>query len=811
MGIKQKYKSILFTICFLVYQIVNAQFFPFSFNQQIPDNNQPFSFDLNISGLPLMADSSFGLHSVCLEINHISSKDLEVKLQSPDGTVTTLFSEIGWNDTSVIYPCLSDSGNPIYWGTTPFNGTYRSMMPLGVFNNHQNPNGTWKLICQDKQANNTGTLVSVSLNFNHQPAKPFSFVSSQLPIILLNTSSSGINNYNKSLVEMKIINGDVINLKTDTVYEYDGYILAEWQGWSSVGNTKKNIDFDLSDLNGIKIDAPLLGMPAENDWVLKSEFVDPTLIKNSLVYELSTDMGVYAPRTRFCEVILNGEYLGLYVLMEKVKRDNNRLNIDKLDVADVEGDNLSGGYIIEMNATGSQPAWYSSFPPINDSTTEYAVEFKFVEPESDEILPVQANYIQQYVTDFETALHDSDLSNTINGYRKYIDVKSFIDFMIINEFSANYDSYGRSTYMYKENNSDGGLLHIGPPWDYDRTFGLDFPSDSGWVWEITNYYWPFPFWWSKLWTDENYKTQAACRWKSFREEILSNERIFDKIDSLTSRVSGSIDANYFLWKEILNAPYNQYIDQMKQLISNRIQWIDHQFEVYHPQLPEFILPDDTTLCFGSMYDASFNGNSFSYNWIPGPDTSVIHFYSSGVYKLRVTDSLGCFRDKKLQVEVIRPDASFNYQYLDGNDLYFFEPLNNDAVSYDWDFGDGVISNQISLEHQYQTNGQYLVQLEVTDSIGCSNIDSTAIHVNTVGIEKIKILSFPNPFVNVITIVSDQSVFGSRIDICDIHGRPLKSFKINQSIISLDLSDFSSGLYIIQSSDGMVRELKIIKR
>jgi len=117
----------------------------------------------------------------------------------------------------------------------------------------------------------------------------------------------------------------------------------------------------MADSFGNKIDVALLGLPAENDWVLKAEYLDHTLMKNHLVFDLFQKMGHYAPRTRFCELVLDGEYLGVYTLQEKVKRDKNRVKIDKLLPNEVSLPSLSGGYIYEINSTGSAFDWTSNF------------------------------------------------------------------------------------------------------------------------------------------------------------------------------------------------------------------------------------------------------------------------------------------------------------------------------------------------------------------------------------------------------------------------------------------------------------------
>ena len=147
------------------------------------------------------------------------------------------------------------------------------------------------------------------ITFSTNPAQPFLFLSSNLPIVKLTTQGSAINDNAKVPVLMQIIDHGVgvINYANDTVYAYEGTILTEWQGFTGPMYPKKNYDFDLVDVLGNKIDTTLLGMPAENDWIFKAEYLDHSLIKNTIAYEFARRMGNYAPRIRPCEVILDGD------------------------------------------------------------------------------------------------------------------------------------------------------------------------------------------------------------------------------------------------------------------------------------------------------------------------------------------------------------------------------------------------------------------------------------------------------------------------------------------------------------------------
>ena len=128
---------------------------------------------------------------------------------------------------------------------------------------------------------------------------------------------------------------------------------------------KKSYSFETRAANSENLDVSLLDMPEENDWVLYAPYNDKSLIRNVITYNLSNRIGRYASRTKYCELIINGEYLGIYVLMEKVKRNKNRINISKCEERDISGNDVTGGYIIKIDKEGGEnnSGWYSDYLP----------------------------------------------------------------------------------------------------------------------------------------------------------------------------------------------------------------------------------------------------------------------------------------------------------------------------------------------------------------------------------------------------------------------------------------------------------------
>jgi hypothetical protein len=641
---------------------------------------------------------------------------------------------------------------------------------------------------------NTACASSIPFSISFEGA-----MTSVLPIVKLTTVNNAINNDVKVPVVMEIIdNGPgLLNSTADTLYSYEGTIMTEWQGFTGPAYPKKNYDFDLVDANGNKIDTSLLGMPAENDWIFKAEYLDNSLLVNSVTYEFARRMGRYAPRTRLCEIFLDGNYIGVYTLTEKVKRDNNRLDIAKLTSTDTSGSDLTGGYIIEMNINGDPAAWNSVYPPINSATSPHAVEFKYVYPKADSILPVQGNYIKTFVDSFENALNGTNYTNDTLGYRKWIDVGTFIDFLIVNEFSMNYDSYGRSTYMYKEKDTDGNKLCIGPPWDYDRAMADD--PNSGWVWENTHPYWPFPFWWSKLYTDSVYRHELACRWFSLREDVLKTPRFMAFIDSISAPLfQGPADRNFAVWQTLGASTYMAQVQNMKVFLYKRLTWIDNELAPFGAVLPEVSIPLDTAVCKGITYTAPYNP-SYAYNWIPGPETPGITLNTPGIYHLKVKDDFGCQRTLPMTVSISAPDSTFTQVLHVAGDVHFIFAGNNGTNSqYLWDFGDQtILSSGQTVSHIYATPGIYEVHMTVIDTLGCIGESTKQIQI-TEG--EIQVSIQPNPSVNnpIITHNIPQNETFT-FTLYDAAGRKLKEFSNPASPFTIETSGMAEGTYWLQCS------------
>jgi subtilisin-like proprotein convertase family protein len=605
-----------------------AQTYTNTIGGTIADNNTYTSYPISVSGLnpANLNTSSFGLESVTINIAHTAVGDLRIKLESPDGSEYVLTSFLGGTGNDYTNTNFTDTAaNSISAGTVPFTGYFKPIDALSNFNNGQNGNGTWNLNIRDQTTGNTGSVTSWSIKFSNTPAGFVNFTSSNLPIIIINTNNQAIVDDPKIYCNMGIIYNGVGNRNyiTDPLNHYNGRIGIELRGSSSQWFDKKPYGFETVDNNNLELDTALLGMPSEHDWILSASYSDKTFLHNPLSYKLANDMNRYAPRTQFVELVVNGDYKGVYTLMEKIKRDDGRVDIAKLDLDDNAGDSLTGGYIIKVDkTTGSGGAgWYSNYAPAV-STGGQQIYFQYDYPSDVNITPQQINYIQQYIDSFETALNGPNFADTAIGYKKYLSTYSFIDYFLINELSRNVDGYRISTYLHKEKN---GKIKMGPVWDYDIAWhNADYCNGSlttGWAHEFGNDCpadsWQVPFWWRRLLQDTNYANKLRCQWDYLKTNILSLSAINQYIDTNAALLNESQQRNFTRWPILgvyvwpnpspIPTSYQGEITQLKQWITQRWNWLDANIpgNCYTLSTPETILPQNSVSVFPNPFNANF--------------------------------------------------------------------------------------------------------------------------------------------------------------------------------------------------------------
>jgi len=507
------------------------------------------------------------------------------------------------------------------------------------------------------------------------------FTSSNLPIVVIKTNGGVIVDDPKIVVDLGIIDNGPGNRNTltDPHNAYEGKAAIEIRGSSSQMFPKKQYGIELRAPNGEDDnEVSVFGMPKESDWILFAPYNDKTLMRDALSYKLGRSMGNYASRSRYVELVLNDQYMGIYVFLEKVKRGKNRVPIDKLEEDEVTGDALTGGYILKIDKTtgGDEGGFVSAHAPLG-ATKGQTVYFQYEYPKGEDIVPAQKTYIRDYVKQFEDALKSDQYNDPNTGWTKFADMNSFIDYLIMNEVSKNPDGYRLSTFMYKKKDSEGGKLFMGPIWDFNLGFGnvdyctqgtttglvIDFNSicpDDGWQ---------IPFWWQKLWSDATFRQALSDRWKSLRATKFSNDVVIGYVDSVAAVLNVEAQQRNFIKWPVLgvyvwpnyqfsNTTYNGEVSWLKNWIRSRMSYLDATLTFSITGTNELVARSVEVQAFPNPFDEKI---VFDYQ-VPVPgETKIEIFDVLGRRVYNVVDSNDEAGEYSYQAAIAAPPGMYVYR------------------------------------------------------------------------------------------------------------------------------------------------------
>jgi len=416
--------------------------------------------------------------------------------------------------------------------------------------------------------------------------------STNLPLVIIDTYGQPIVDEPKTDGWLKIIyNTDKFNKPSDSANIYNGNAGIEIRGAYSASLPQKPYGIETRDGAGSNLNVPMFHMPAENDWILLANYNDKVFMRNTLAFDLFHNMGHYAPRTMFCEAVVNGQYQGIYVFTEKIKQDKGRVDIADLTPDENSGDNLTGGYIFKIDYYDGSNSWESSFPPMGYADKK--VYFVYCYPKPEDISSTQKTYLRNFVKDFETVIYSPNTPTQKAQLETYLDEDSFIDYFLLNELARNVDGYKKSAYFYKDKDGNDGRIHAGPVWDFDWAwkninecyFGAT--DGSGWaflVHQCNN--WPTPpTWMNKLLADRSFARKTADRYFTLRETILSESYLYGYIDSVATVLDAAQNRHYSKWQILgqnVGAPevdaqpttYAGEVAKFKKWIGTRLRWLD---------------------------------------------------------------------------------------------------------------------------------------------------------------------------------------------------------------------------------------------
>lgn len=434
-----------------------------------------------------------------------------------------------------------------------------------------------------------------------------------LPIVYLDTrkvtgSRQTIDREERISVHMKIIdNGEGQLNYADTTSnpgqkkDYDGWVGLRYRGNSSFTMSDKK-PYSFKTLNGTyeaggkKEKVSLLGMGKDNDWALLAPYSDKSMLRDLLALTLAKPYFEFVPTGKYCEVILDDIYYGVYILSERVTDGKKRLNLD--DPGD-EGDALTGGYQVELDRNDEEHVYTSKYKPRRTNGGEIGwrnIVFQYKSPEYEDMNSTQLNYLHSRIDAMENILAGSNYKDPANGYASQMDVMSFIDHQLSQEFAHNVDGYRLSTNLYKHRDSVDPRWKTSL-WDFNIAFGnADYYNGAAtntWVYmmndEDDGFYWNDdrlqPFWWVRLMSDPAYEQKLKNRWTQYRHENYTNEHIFAIIDSLSNRLTakGAEGRNSQAWPRwntyvwpnaYVASSFTNEISHLKQWITNRLTWMD---------------------------------------------------------------------------------------------------------------------------------------------------------------------------------------------------------------------------------------------
>jgi subtilisin-like proprotein convertase family protein len=545
------------------------------------------SFSINVSGLKQdTLDANFGLTEVIVNLKHQNFYNIDMYLEAPNGERVELNCQNGDYDAVTKKLIFKDNAKrSIFTEKSPFQGEYKPYGFLAWFNNHCNGKGKWRLkIVDTNKAKGRGVLVYWQLKFGNNPPAPKAIESSNLPLVVINCPVISPKKVHDAKAIMKVVyneNGQE-NFLRDTSSALAIPIELKMRGNSSTKLPRKSYSIKLKGKKSKLKDVSIAGIEPTAEWILGSNLMDRSLIRNPLTYTLFKNIGGNSIESKLCEVIWNNQYMGVYLLSEKpdysiVQKVFNKEKINTGEQYIVCKDNHEDGEI----------GWYSRHKNYTKVGKKSFIIIKY--PDKQRVARKLIPVIEKDFSRFDDAIVKSyDSPSVDTSYRSLIDMQSFINYMLINELTKNNDGYKLSCFMYKPKN---GTLHAGPAWDFDRALG-NLSSDGasfadGWNYSFlevraTN---GNPKWWPALMEDSLFARTFINSWETQRKGAISDATINHQIDSLVSITKQAAARNFSLWPVLgLNSSgfyyspdiksFDDEINFLRNFILKRAHWID---------------------------------------------------------------------------------------------------------------------------------------------------------------------------------------------------------------------------------------------
>ena len=607
------------------------------------------------------------------------------------------------------------------------------------------------------------------------------FTDSNLPIVIIDTDGGvTIPDEPKVLATMKIIwhQDGSRNYLTDAnnpeFLNYNGRIGIERRGSSSQDLPKKPYGLETLQADNVtNNNVSILGMPRENDWVLNSLAFDQTGMRDVLSYELSEKLGQYASRRVYCEVVINGDYKGLYVFMEKIKADEGRVNIEKMDETCNSYPEVSGGYITKADkTTGNDPVAWQMEEYGGWWWPNYAA-FIHHYPKPDDVTDAQHNYIKNVFFDLadKAGSHNTSIEN---GIPSVIDIPSFVDFMIMGEVSSNVDVYELSTFFHKDRK---GKLRAGPIWDYNLAYGHDeFGSRSRYdVWQFDNDDNVGPKFWKDLFDTDEFRCYLAKRWFEVTavDNPLNYNTICARMDEIDELISEGVARDNQRWNRM--GQHTSEVQAMKTWLQNRYNWLNSHIGSYNNcddiDLPPLVI---SKIHYHPADLDTINGNKLEFIQINNngdEDVDLTGFYlrELGITynfpagsRLAARDSLVLCSDSTTYVQVYNktPFGEYDRKLSNKSEIIVIADAWGNVID------EVCYSDSRPWPTQADGYGPYLqlIDLDLDNSLP-QNWTFSTYYDNVDEIYANYVVVYPNPSDGIINIISEKEIVS--VDVIDL--------------------------------------------
>ena len=474
-----------------------------------------------------------------------------------------------------------------------------------------------------------------------------------LPIIFIDTKQKCLDNKLTEKIPgtMKVLDGATNNVADSakgTFYE----IGIKVRGQSSAMFPKPGYSLEVRDSTGEGMKASMFGLPPADDWVLHGPYVDKSMLRNALAYWLFRQAGRYAPRTKHFDLYINGVYRGVYVMVEKIKRGKYRVNVSKLKETDIAGDSLTGGYLWAFDKVGTNTGGGGSNNQggieAEGFNTSDGLNVILHYPKKANIQKEQEEYLKKYLNDLEALFKNGKNGD---GFEKYVDLGSAVDYVLHQEITNNGDSYWCSFFLHKpkDKTKDGvfteGKVTLGPPWDFNLAMsngGMMGMGGSGNSWQIESSSKSgggmggfgmgggsliAPKWLTGLWKRSDYQSELKKRWAELRSGVWHTKVMDAYLDSMKTYLKSAADRNFKRWPNLGKSSgqgdadpepmkycsgsgssgmnfgmggnnadtWDGEVEHLRKKMKERMQWMDQKLGFTEPANPVVTEPVDPSI------------------------------------------------------------------------------------------------------------------------------------------------------------------------------------------------------------------------